>query len=563
MDTGGIETSAIVAAFAAHAGLELTENERGRLEEYAETVWDMARRLRAVDNPGLEGLRDSMPLRAAYANRAGEAPEWQAAAVADARPGDPERGAQALLSGVVEAAAAIRAGSVTPADLTAAALERLARYDPFVRSTITVDSVGARAAAAALTAELATSGPRSLLHGIVIGAKDSIPVAGMRCTYNSPLMRDWVPRRDAEPMRRLRAAGAVLIGKHNLNEFGWSLPSEQDLAPPPRNPWYPQEFSVGSTSGGGAAVAAGLASAAIGTDGGGSIRLPAAQHRLFGIKPGHDAVPRRGVGEGSVSEVSVLARSAEDAAAVLAAMLVDPDAPDAAGRFREEPAARVAQVRGGAAGVRLGVPRGYIAEVDVEDDVARAFAAACLAAEKVGIELVDLPDAALAVLPDAVRANFVIIAAEHYFDHEGPSVRRDRYGASAAFYNLPGSCLSAADYLHAVRVGGIARAAVDAVLEDVDLIFTPTTPVTRTSTARDPRSHRRGGNARFTSPFNLTGHPASSFPAGLSGEGIPVGVQLVGRRGSEFDQLRVARAVAARLPLPPFPDMEAVIGGAK
>ncbi len=398
-----------------------------------------------------------------------------------------------------------------------------------------------------------------MLHGVCIGAKDSIPIAGMRCTYNSPLMRDWQPKRDAEAIRRLRAAGAVMVGKHNLNEFGWSLPTEEDLTPPPRNPWFPEERSVGSTSGGGAAVAAGLALAAIGTDGGGSIRLPAGQHGLFGVKPGHDDVPRQGVGEGSVSEVSVLARTAAGAAAVLAAMQVDVDGVGGAERLRREPAERAAQVLEGPKALRLGVPEGYLQDVGMEDDVADALESVRHVCAELDIEIVGLPRPALDVLHDAVRANFVIIAAEHFFDHEGPGRDRKRYGSSAGFYNLPGSCLTAADYLHAQRVGGIARDAIDAVLGSVDLLLMPTTPVTRTSTARNPKTHRKGGNAAYTAPFNISGHPAISFPAGMSREGIPIGMQLVGRRGSEYHQLSVGHAISSRLTLPPFPDPTRVV----
>ena len=554
-----LDKGRIVAAFAAHAGLRLEDDERARLEDYVDTVWEMAGRLRAVPSPGLEGLRERMPLRAAYANRAEGAAVVDAPGPGDAVPSPSPLPAGLLDAGVMAVAGAIARGEATPVDVTQALLERIERYDGAVRSYVTVDAVGARAAAAALTAELRSAPPRSVLHGIGIGAKDNIPIAGMRCTYNSPLMRDWQPRRDAEAVRRLRAAGAVMIGKHNLNEFGWSLPTEEDLAPPPRNPWYPAERSVGSSSGGGAAVATGLALAALGTDGGGSIRLPAGQHGLFGVKPGHDDVPRQGVGEGSVSEVSVLARTAADAAAVLAALQIDVDAPDAAERLRREPARRAAEALTLARPFRLGVPEGYLEDVGMEADVAVAFADVRRVCADLGIELVGVGRRALDVLHDAVRANFVIIAAEHYFDHEGPGADRSRYGSSAGFYNLPGSCLTASDYLHAQRVGGIARAAIDAVLTEVDLLLTPTTPVTRTSTARDPKTHRKGGNAAYTAPFNISGHPASSFPAGVSGEGIPIGAQLVGRRGSEFEQLAVGHAIASRLSLPPFPDPADVV----
>ena len=195
----------------------------------------------------------------------------------------------------------------------------------------------------------------------------------------------------------------------------------------------------------------------------------------------------------------------------------------------------------------------------MEPAMQRAYEATLRAIEEQGHEVVRLPQPTLNILHDGVRANFVVIAAEHYFDHEGPGKDRSRYGASAGFYNLPGACLTTADYLHALRVGELVRREVNEVLSEVDFILTPTSPVTRTSTARNPKTHRRGGNAAYTSPFNITGHPAISFPVGLSSEGMPIGMQLVGRRGSEFELIRAARALSATFDLPPFPDLDEVV----
>jgi Asp-tRNA(Asn)/Glu-tRNA(Gln) amidotransferase A subunit family amidase len=548
------DTAAIVSAFAARERLELSPAEHERLCEYVRDSWDMADRLREVETPGLEGRRFDMPLRAAYSNvDAGRPASGKIDEAEVELTGIP---AEELDRGLVEIAEALAAGKYTPFQLIGSQLERIERFDGFVRSYVNLDRDASMRQAALLTEELRELGPRSLLHGIPFGAKDNIPASGMACTYNSPFMRDWQPGRDAEAVSRLRAAGAVLVGKHNLNEFGWSLPTEHDLRPPPRNPWFPAEYSVGSSSGGGAAVSARLAVVALGTDGGGSVRLPAGQHLLFGLKPSHGRVPSAGVSGGRVSEVSILTRQAEDAAAVLAALLIDPDDADAARRLRAEPAERVTQVRTAPSRMRIAIPEAYLADVGMEPDVEQAMSATVRALRELGHEIVSLPRKSLDILHDAVRANFVVIAAEHYFDHSGPAKDRSKYGESAGFYNLPGACLTAADYLHAVRVGGIARDAIDAVFADHDLILTPTTPVTRSTTARNSKTHRRGGNAAYTSPFNISGHPGLSFPAGVSSEGIPIGMQFIGRVNSEFELLQAGRAVSVNLDLPAFPDLD-------
>src|SRR5690606_42014847 len=225
-------------------------------------------------------------------------------------------------------------------------------------------------------------------------------------------------------------------------------------------------------------------------------------------------------------------------------------------RLRREPNDRIEYVGRSPQGLRIAVPSGYVADVGMEPDVKRAFDATRRAVEELGHELVELSRPVLNILHDGVRANFVVIAAEHYFDHEGPGKDRSRYGASAGFYNLPGACLTAADYLHAMRVGELVRREVNEVLSDVDFILTPTSPVTRTSTARNPKTHRRGGNAAYTAPFNISGHPGVSLPVGLSDEGMPIGMQLIGRNEGEFELLRAARALSPTFDLPAFPRSE-------
>lgn len=545
--------SEIVRAFAARSDLRLSDAERTRLEAYVVDVWDMADRLRAVPSPGREDEPDRLPKRAGYANRGRAHATEQGVHVGPGRVprdgGDLDEDRADVLAGLalVDAAEAIARGDTSSAELVDVALDRIARFDGALRSCVAVASEQARSLATAVDAERARHGPRSLLHGIPIGVKDNVPVTGFPCTYNSPLTRDWWPARDAESIRRLRTAGAIVVAKHNLNEFGWSIPTEEDLFPPPRNPWRPDDFAVGSSSGGGVAVASGLAFAAIGTDGGGSVRLPAGQQALFGLKPGHRRVPPDGVTEGRISEVGVLARRPEDVAAVFAALRIEPGSPDVPDRLREDPVRAVARLADTSTRARIGIPEQYIAEVGMEDDVRTVLDATVRMASALGFAVVPVKERHQERLAGARRANFVVLAAEHYFDHEETGRDRSRYGPSAGFYNLPGACLTAADYLQGLRVGTLARDDVDAALDEVDVMLTPTSTVTSTKAARNPETHRRGGNAAYTAPFNITGHAALSFPAGFTPEGSPIGMQLVGRHDGELELLRIGAILSSAL----------------
>lgn len=447
----------------------------------------------------------------------------------------------------------VKDGRLSATGITRHLLDRIAKYEPFVRAHVTVTESSALEQARALDAELAEAKWRGPLHGIPIGVKDSIPVAGLRWTANSRLYQNRWATKDAAAIANLRRAGAVFIGKHNLNEFGWSIPNESDLTPPPRNPWNPKEYSVGSSSGSGAAVSARLAFGAVCTDGGGSARLPAGQHALFALKPTHDGVPRDGYTDRTLSEISFLARSAADVAMLYTAARTAAATPTELASAVLRASERVAAER---TRNRIGISSQLVEEIEPEPEVLASFNATVERAREAGYEVVSLPPQTLfpIPLPTIVAANFVVLCAEAYADHATTLMQHPSgYGDSARHYISQGAFLSADDYLNALALREGLQNHLRNLFGDVAAILLPTSPVTTTRAARDPKTHRKGGNAMFTAPFNLAGLPATSFPAGLSDARIPIGMQFVGPQGSELDLLHLAH----HLHVPPtYPDLD-------
>jgi aspartyl-tRNA(Asn)/glutamyl-tRNA(Gln) amidotransferase subunit A len=430
-------------------------------------------------------------------------------------------------------------------ELVQAYLERIETHDDSLHCYITVDAETALHCADDVDRRRLTGADLPPLAGIPVAVKDSIPTAGIRTTANSRLLAGWVPVQDAVAIERLRVAGAIILGKTNLNEFGWALPADDDLTPPVRNPWNTHYAAIGSSSGSGAALAAGMCAAAIGTDGGGSARLPAGQHGLVGLKATHGRVSRLGMDSSSISEIAPLAHTVSDAALLLSAM-AGPTVDDGVGWLPPR-LGIAAHLDRAVSGWRVGVPRRDIAAAALEDEVAVAFASGLDKLERLGIELVDVD---LPGLADARAANFVVLNAEAYATHAA-SLRAhpERYGESALVYHWMGAFLNAADYLHAQQVGSRVRELVQEWFRDVRLLVTPTSPVVTAEAARRPESHRRGANAAFTAPFNLTGHPALSLPAGISSStGLPIGLQLVGPLFDELSILQLAFAYERAAP---------------
>jgi aspartyl-tRNA(Asn)/glutamyl-tRNA(Gln) amidotransferase subunit A len=431
-----------------------------------------------------------------------------------------------LTAGVTAITDALASGAVTAAELTESALGMITAADPGLHAFITVDRGGARTAAAAADHE---AGPGRPLRGLPVAVKDSIPTAGLRTTFNSRAYADWTPDRDAPAVERLRSAGAVVVGKTNLNEFGWSIPSETDLVPPPRNPWNTAHLMVGSSSGSAAAVAAGMVPVALGTDGGGSTRLPASQANLVGLKPGRGVIPGVGAPIEEISTIGVLGRSAEDVLAVFS-VLADRPAPhrDRAG-FP----------------LRLAVPRRQVESLDIEDDVRIAFEADVRALADAGAQIaeVDLPH-----LETARDANFVLLAAlAHAMRAPDLRERQGLLGVSARRYHLAGVILSVEDILNARRMGQAFADELDKALGLSTGLLTPVSTVATTAAARRPGEHNRGLNSTFTAPFNLTGWPAVSIPSRRGSQGIPIGLHVAARPGHEEWLLELASRAKAWL----------------
>ena len=436
---------------------------------------------------------------------------------------------------VAEAGRRIREGSLSPGTYVEALIERVRRLDPMLRSTITLASESALAAAQVAESELERGAWKGPLHGIPIGIKDCISTAGLRTTANSRLCSDWIPSDDAPAVAALRAAGAIVFAKLNLNEFAWSIPSEDDLYPPPRNPWSPDHFAMGSSSGSAVAVASGLCPAALGTDAGGSVRQPAANCGAVGLKPTHRLIDSSGsLGARTICELGPITRSVEDAALLLGALVGGNTS-------------YVDSLKRSPGRVRVGVLSRYIDLAQSDPQISAAFSEALRVMSDLGMEVLEVEIEGLA---KAAAANFVVLNAEAFAAHEQTlRARMAAYGLSARLYHAQGAFLSAADYIAALSVGEAVRGRVDDSLVAVDALATPVVPVLTAEAARTAKAQpHTGGSAIFTAPFNLTGHPAIAIPGGMSREGIPIGLQLVGRTGGEADLLRLAYAFEQATP---------------
>jgi aspartyl-tRNA(Asn)/glutamyl-tRNA(Gln) amidotransferase subunit A len=456
---------------------------------------------------------------------------------------------------ILEAGEWLREGRLTSLELTDALLQKATAAQDTLAAFITIAHEPARAAAMRADAELAGGVDRGPLHGIPIGVKDIIATADAPTTANSRVMDPaWGEGRDATVIARLREAGAIVLGKLGLNEYAIGFPDPDTGFRIPKNPWDLSRFPGGSSSGTGAAVAAGLVLGGLGTDTGGSIRGPASYCGITGIKPTFGLVSKDGcVPLGySLDNIGPMTRTVLDCALMLQVMAgYDPkdacsvDRPVAnmlatLDRWGSRSALSGARSGSSLVGVRLGVPRDYFFDVpELDLEVKAAVLQALAAMESAGATLVDvsIPHAPLARL-----AQRTIMFAEAYAYHE-PDLqsRPELYGKYTRQSIRQGAFFTAPDYVQAQRVRSLVKTEVVQALSNVDVLITPT----MLGVAPTFESYDFEGSIKqptFSGIWNLTGSPAMSVCCGFSSSGLPIGMQIVGKPFGEPTVFKVGDA---------------------
>ena len=436
---------------------------------------------------------------------------------------------------LAEASGLIAAGKLSPVELLADCAARIAALEPRINAFIRQTLPEAEAAARQAEAEIQQNGPRSALHGIPIGIKDIIDLAGHPTTCHSRLRLDHVAHEDAAVVALLRQAGAVFPGKLATHEFAIGGPAFDLPFPPARNPWNTAHHPGGSSSGSGAAVAARMLPAALGTDTGGSVRHPASHCGIVGLKATYGLVPREGVFPlaFSLDHVGPLTRTVRDAALMLNVM----------SGGRED---YTRDLGLGLKGLRIGFVR-HFHETDMPADPEMAAAleegARLLAAEGAIVSNVTLPR-----LSEFAAVNRTVLYAESSAVHEEwLTTRPDEYANVTRRRLLPGLFLPAVDYMHAARRRTQLIAAINAAFEEVDVLLTASSmdPACRID---DTEAVERTYPRQARTPFNVSGHPAITVMSGLSSGGLPLSLQFVTPAFTEARLLRVAHGFERAAP---------------
>ncbi len=441
---------------------------------------------------------------------------------------------------VAEAGRRIRNRELAPTAYVAALFERVRAFDPQLNAFLRPMEAEAMREAERAEAELAAGRNRGPLHGIPYGLKDIIDVAGVPTTAHSKILADNVARTDATVTRRLREAGGVLMGKLSTHEFAIGGPSFDLPWPPARNPWNRDCHPGGSSSGSGAGLAAGFFPAALGTDTGGSVRNPASQNAIVGMKPTYGRVSRAGVVPLSFSldHVGPMTRTVEDNA-ILLNILAGYDPADPASARAAVPDF-TAQLGQGVKGLRIGVIRRfYTSDMEAHPEMARSIEEALLVLRDLGAELCEIDPGPL---QDYAVVNRIILMSEAYAVHEQWLQKRpEDYGALTRERLLAGAFYRAVDYVQALRRRAILTQRFNATLRDVDVAITASSmePSCRIDDAAEvARTYPRQARAAI----NVTGNPALALPTGFSSEGLPLSMQIIGRPFDEATVYRVAHA---------------------
>jgi aspartyl-tRNA(Asn)/glutamyl-tRNA(Gln) amidotransferase subunit A len=439
-----------------------------------------------------------------------------------------------------EASDLVRSRKISSTELTSACLARIERLNPDLNAFITVTGEQAIADAKAADRDIISGRRRGALHGIPIGLKDLFDTAGVRTTAGSAIFADRVPSEDAEVVRRLKAAGAVIVGKLNMHEFAYGDTSAQSHFGPVRNPWNRDRVAGGSSGGSGAAVAAGLCYGALGSDTGGSIRQPSAYCGIVGLKPTYGLVSTRGVIplSWSLDHIGPMCRGVADTALILQSIagydVLDTNSVNAV------PPDYFKGMRQKVSSLRIGIPRRTFYE-SLHPDIEQAVTEALKVLRGLTASPRDVELPAYKTLP--------VVGAEAYTFHAPYFTKTPQLYQPMTRRRLEGgAAVTAAAYIEGRRELDRLRRAVSDVFSTVDVLVTPTTPIlppTVTEGLADPGTPPAGGVAASlgnTQPFDIYGLPSISVPCGFSRDALPIGLEISGPRLGESVVLALAYA---------------------
>lgn len=443
---------------------------------------------------------------------------------------------------MTEVAEKIRTQEVSPVEVTQSALDRLEEVEPLVTAFATTTPERALRQAAAAEKEIAAGGYRGPLHGIPLGVKDLYDTAGVPTTSSSAQRADYVPATDSASVAKLYAAGMILIGKTHTHEFAYGA-----TTPTTGNPWSPDRTPGGSSGGSGAAVGAGVVHVGLGSDTGGSIRIPAALCGTVGLKPTFGRASRVGVASlsWSLDHVGPLSRNVIDAALVMSAM---------SGYDRRDPATvnlpvpdMVTEIGKGVAGRRIGIPVNFYTE-RLDPQAAAAAATAASTLEGLDAELVEVT---IPMAEHIIPTEWSIMmpeAAAYHQDYLRDSP--EKFTDEVRTLLEAGAAVLATDYVNGLRLRTLIQAAWKEMFSTIDVLLAPTlvAPATLRS---DPSITWPDGTVeaataayvRYSAPANVTGLPSLSVPAAFTTDGLPLGVQIIGKPFAEADILQVGHAL--------------------
>jgi aspartyl-tRNA(Asn)/glutamyl-tRNA(Gln) amidotransferase subunit A len=444
-------------------------------------------------------------------------------------------------------AVAIRSKKLSPVEVVEAVLSRIEVLNPRLNAYCTVTAETARAEARASEAAVMRGDPLGPLHGVPISVKDLVITRGVRTTFGSRIYEANMPEEDAPLVERLKAAGAILLGKTTTPEFGWKGATDSPLFGISRNPWNLDRTPGGSSGGAGAAVAAGLAPLAVGTDGGGSIRIPGSFCGVFGLKPTYGLVPvYPASATGTLSHAGPMTRTVRDAALMLQVMAGPDDRDPLSFPLTRQDTA--AGLEGGLRGLRVAwsPTLGYAV---VDSEVRILTEAAAKRFGDLGCHLAQLdrvfddPDPIWSPLFYGGIAGRLHDSMEEWRDRMDPGlVQVVEEGSRISAIQLGKAALARAAFTEQVR----------RFFSHYDLLLTPTLAVPPFAAGLERPPDDRAGSrlawVAFTYPFNLTGQPAATVPCGFTKDGLPIGLQIVGRRLMDATVLKAAAAFEAAAP---------------